>query len=85
MSFTSIPNNPGDYTFKRYSLFAVFYKGHIGARWHRSVRSGIGGRKIQRPRSRWTVTTPRSVRHLHLSLRHFGAFTSSSRSISGRC
>jgi len=27
---TSIPNNPGDYDFKRYSVFAVFYKGHEG-------------------------------------------------------
>jgi len=30
MSFTRIPNNPGDYDFKRYSVFAVFYKGHEG-------------------------------------------------------
>jgi hypothetical protein len=30
MGFTSIPNNPGDYDFKRYSVFAVFYKGHQG-------------------------------------------------------
>jgi hypothetical protein len=27
---TSIPNNPGDYDFKKYSVFAVFYKGHQG-------------------------------------------------------
>jgi hypothetical protein len=30
MGFTSIPNNPGDYNFKKYSVFAVFYKGHQG-------------------------------------------------------
>lgn len=30
MGFTSMPNNPGDYDFKRYSVFAVFYKGHQG-------------------------------------------------------
>ena len=30
MSFTSIPNNPDDYDFKKYSVFAVFYKGHQG-------------------------------------------------------
>jgi hypothetical protein len=30
MSFTSIPNNPDDYNFKKYALFAVFYKGHQG-------------------------------------------------------
>ena len=30
MGFTSIPYNPGDYNFKKYSLLAVFYKGHTG-------------------------------------------------------
>jgi hypothetical protein len=30
MGFTSIPYNPGDYNFKKYSVLAVFYKGHTG-------------------------------------------------------
>jgi hypothetical protein len=30
MWVTSIPYNPGDYNFKKYSLLAVFYKGHEG-------------------------------------------------------
>ena len=30
MGFTSIPYNPGDYNFKKYSLLAAFFKGHRG-------------------------------------------------------
>ena len=28
VSFTSIPHNPADYNFKKYSILAIFYKGH---------------------------------------------------------
>jgi hypothetical protein len=45
MWVTSIPNNPGDYDFKKYSLFAVFYKGHQGySATVRSVQESPAGR-----------------------------------------
>jgi hypothetical protein len=79
---TSIPNNPGDYDFKKYSVFAVFYKVTRG-----TGRPSDPFRNRQqescRQRSRSIVTTPPSARH-PLTRPILGGSTSSSRSTSAR-
>ena len=79
---TSIPNNPGDYDFKKYSVFAVFYKGHQGY-------SATVGSVQESPAGKLSATVAvdcynPSLCAAPLRLPILGGSTSSSRSTSAR-